>query len=174
MLYQQMSNIHTILYLKKYKIFILRHNHKLDMLPQLQHPLYHLHSFKHQLYKYLQFAIIEYMPIQQLYFSNKYKYTHKASAIILTRVGTAFINLCPTSVPSPSWCTVTLVTIHHVLGHKEAIYYYGPFMLQIIQYISSYQKAWRKHRQQNQGFGRYLRKFFLLADVQHLACPKCF
>ena len=45
-------------------------------------------------------------------------YTHKASAIILTRVGTAFINLCPTSVPSPSWCTVTMVTIHHVLGRN--------------------------------------------------------
>ena len=64
---------------------------------------------------YWQFAITEYVLKQQLYFSNKYKYTHKASAIILTRVGTAFINLCPTSVSSPSWCTITLVTIHHVL-----------------------------------------------------------
>ena len=45
-------------------------------------------------------------------------YTHKASAIILTRVGTAFINPCPTSVPSPSWGTVTPVTIHHVLGRN--------------------------------------------------------
>ena len=80
------------------------------------------------------------MLTQQLYTISSY--THKASAIILTRVGTAFINLCPTSVPSPSWCTVTLVTIHQVLGCKEAIYYYGPFMLQIIQYISSYQEAW--------------------------------
>ena len=48
-------------------------------------------------------------------------YTHKASPIILTRVGTAFINLCPTSVPSPSWCTITLVTVHHVLGHEGAL-----------------------------------------------------
>ena len=67
---------------------------------------------------YWQFAIIEYVLIQQLYFSNKYRYTHKASAIILTRIGTAFINLCPTSVSSPSWCTITLVTVHHVLGYK--------------------------------------------------------
>ena len=97
---------------------------------------------------YWQFAIIEYVLIQQLYFSNKYKYTHEASAVILTRVGTAFINLCSTSVSSPSWCTITLVAIHHILGHKG--YTMDLVCSQFVfshstQYISSHQETWQKH-----------------------------
>ena len=64
----------------------------------------------------------------QKIFNNISSYTHKASPIILTRVGTAFINLCPTSVPSPSWCTITLVTVHHVLGHNKIVVQTVSFM----------------------------------------------
>ena len=133
-----------MLYLKIYKTCI-----QLQVIPVSTIATSIYITSTHSSTTYWQFAIIEYVLIQQLYFSNKYGYTHKASAIILTRIGTAFINLCPTSVPSPSWCTITLVTIHHVLGHKG--YIMDLVCSQFVfshstQYISSHQETWQKHR----------------------------
>ena len=113
-----MSSTHTILYLKSYKMRIYTCTYittSYRLVPTIVTSIISPQLIQ-ALATYFQFAVINYMLTQQLYAISSY--THKASAIILTRVGTAFINLCPTSVPSPSWCTVTLVIIHHVLGRN--------------------------------------------------------